>query len=262
VTKYEDTDARWRQDIERRLRTLETAQRAPFTSISDENGNELVRMDRDGFHVYDPTTGDELVSIGNNTAGGGIRLRDRTGTTRAFFGDFSDPDTSSRYGISLYDAKGDTIFAIDSAEEGMLYPQQYAQWIVPTPQVVTSGSFVTVAEVGIQLLNHDVIRTDASMQVDAGTTAEVRIRDVYSGAVTNTLAVAGSANGSVLCEWLHPFSVGWGDSNPSVQMFLQWEVRRSAGAGNVTVYPPRGIVLGNRRFFTGESASTPLRWTT
>lgn len=53
MTKYEDTDARWRQDIERRLRALETGPRAPFTSIPDEAGNEVVRLSREGLTIVD-----------------------------------------------------------------------------------------------------------------------------------------------------------------------------------------------------------------
>ena len=260
MTKYEDTDGRWRQDIERRLRALETGPRAPFTSIPDEDGNELVRLDRDGVHIFDATTGDELVTIGNNNSGGGLWLRDRAGNTRAFFGDFDDPDSGNRYGMSLYDSKGDVVLAVDADREGLVYPQAFAQWQVPTMQTITSGTFVEVAEVYIQNLNHDVIYTDGAIIVDAATSAEVRIRESNSGATTNTLTVAGSANGSVVCEWLHPFSVGWGDSNPDLSVWLKYEVRRTAGVGNVYVFPPRGIVLGNRAFFDNESASTALRF--
>lgn len=253
-----DTEARWRQEVERRLRALENAPRAPFTSISDDDGNELVRLDRNGVHVYDPSTGDELVTLGNLAAGGGLQLRDRAGNTRAFFGDFDDPDAGSRYGISFYDSKGDAVFVVDAEEEGLVYPQAMAQWQVPTPQIITSGTFVEVAESYLQNLNHDVIRVAAALIVDAATSAEVRIREVTSGEVTNTLTVAGAANGTVQCEWLHPFAVGWGDTDPDSTVNLKYEVRRSAGAGNVTAYPPTGIVLGNRRWFTNESATTPL----
>lgn len=245
-------------DFERRLRTLETAQRLTKASITDDLGRELVRLDRNGVHTFDPATGAELVTLGNLAAGGGLQLRDRDGNTRAFFGDFNDPDAGSRYGVAMYDTKGDVVFATDAGEEGLVYPQALAQWQVPTPQTITSAAFVEVAEVYLQNLNHDVIRTSAALIVAAATTAEVRIRDSATGAVTNTLSVVGAANGSVRCEWLHPFSVGWGDVDPDATAVLKYEVRRSAGAGNVTAYPPSGLVLGNRRWFSFESAATAL----
>lgn len=63
-----DTLARWMADIERRLRVAETAARAAHTSITDADGKEVVRMDRTGLAMLEPS-GLQRVKVGRQPDG-------------------------------------------------------------------------------------------------------------------------------------------------------------------------------------------------
>lgn len=219
-----ETDGTILADFERRLHALETAPRAPFTSITE----------------------------------GTLFVIDTDGTVLARLGNFNGPDLSPSVGVSFYDSEGRTVFAVDGGHEGLHYPHAQAGWTIPTSQPITSGTFVTISEAGLYELAHDSIFFDAALIVPAATTAEVRATDAVSGAVTNTVTVGASSSGSVTCQWIHPFSVGWGDSDPDTAALLQYQVRRASGAGTITAFPPRQLVMANRSFLTAPSDVTPL----
>lgn len=217
----------WMRSIEQRIDKLETARRLPNSSMS----------------------------------GGTFELTSEDGHPKLlFFGTVaSSGDGAPLYGVQINDAKGDVVFAVDESVNGIVYPQFYGQWTVPQAQSITNSSFVTVAECSYGAFAHDVMVADAAIVVPAGTTAEVRVFDNANSISTNTLSV--SASGNVRLNWLHPYKVGWGDDRPGRPQtaFLQWQVRRSGGAGTILAFPPRSLTFLSSRFASGESDTTPLQ---
>lgn len=71
--------AAWKQNVEERIRALETAPRAPHTSIADEDGNEVVRLSSDGLTIFDEM-GDIRAKLGTISDGYGLELLANDGT--------------------------------------------------------------------------------------------------------------------------------------------------------------------------------------
>jgi hypothetical protein len=180
------------------------------------------------------------------------------------FGVGADGDGVERYGMTLYDSDTDAILSTAENEKGLIYPQSYAQWVVPTAQSITSSSFVTVAECQYGAIDHDCMVAQAAITVAPATIAQARVLNLLSGVATNVVEVNGdtASGGTLTLNWLHPFTVGWGDNRPgrTSTFLLQWQVRRSAGSGAVNAWPPRSLTFLNRRFAVGESDVTPLQF--
>jgi hypothetical protein len=216
ILPRDDDDARWRLAVNRRLEALERGRRMPFTV----------------------------------QRGGTWELRSEGGDTRMFFGDFTDPDGSTRYGVSILDGNGYPAFLADEDQPGAVWPMDSTSWVVPTPQTLTSGSFIAVSETQVVGLNGDVFYATGALIVDASTIAQCRVIDVISGQATATIEVnggGGGVNGNLTLAWEHPFLVGY-QNGVGANVFLAWQIRRSAGGGNIVAYPPRGLLIGNQRF--------------
>jgi hypothetical protein len=195
--------------------------------------------------------------------GGSYILKNDSGEVLFTFGAYVGPAGDTEFGVNMLDNKADAVLAITDGVDGMLYPTNWGQWYDPTPATVTSGSFVSLREARVFYPNHDGLHFTAPLQVPAGTTAEVQVYSLSSaGVISNVLSVAGAFNGTVSCWWRHPFTVGWGDNRPgrSGDVLIAYQVRRSAGAGNVTAYPPRSLDWTSTRFLPSApwSDTTPL----
>lgn len=182
--------------------------------------------------------------------GGAFILQDVDGTQVWRFGAFSDGDGNAAFGVGAYDEDGATVLGYSDTARGLLYPHEYHQWVVPTSQAISSGSFVGVAECEIVLANADTICAGGAITVPAGSTGEGRIRESHSGATTDVVPLTDGKSGTLVFEWIHPFTVGWGDPTPGAEHspFLHWEVRLASGAGPLTVFPPRYLTLRNHAF--------------
>lgn len=188
--------------------------------------------------------------------GGAFTFANEALTPMLRFGKLRDPTTAADYyAIVANDDNNSVVLWFSDNQRGMIYPFQQAQWIVPTAQVVTSGTFVEVAECGLTFLNNDVIAGEGVVSCPAGTVAEVRINDPVNAFATDPVTVDGH-QAFVQFEWLHPYSIGWGDlSHPRAYPFLRWEVRRVSGAGNVTAFPPRQLCIKSNLACTHESST-------
>ena len=147
------------------------------------------------------------------------------------------------------------------ADRGMVYPHEHTQWVSPdyTALVLADGE-LNKAECELQLVNGDIIQFSGALVIPSGTTCDVSIYEVFTATYV-TQSIAGPVNGFV-CEWLHPYSVGWGTSGDNEglgsSMLLSYRVEVTAGAGTAFVYPPRSLMIRNSRFTSNESATTPF----
>lgn len=199
-------------EIERRLRTLETSQRASNTSITDEDGNELVRFDRDGIKIYDAT-----------------------GVLRARFGYIN---VASGYGVSVWDENAGLRFEVN--DDGYRDP-----WL-PHPMIsagvstnVTGGSFAAIYQGQVQLVTHKGVSLTAVVSTDVGTVGEVRLKNIDTGATTSVVSIGSGSSIEQGFNWLHGSLLGGGPVR------FDLEARRVSGAGNVIVYQPYTLAMAD-----------------
>lgn len=211
----------WMREIERRVRELEGARPMMATTMT----------------------------------GGTFELRSDTDERMLRFGAFGNADDGTPlYGVVMYGENGENVFDVLDNERGLVYPHSYHQWVVSTPEPVTSGTFQNLFECEVILPNADALQAGAVVITPAGVTAEVRIRESVSGETTNVVTVPADSQKLVLFEWQHPFSVGWGDTPGLIRSpFLHWEVRVASGVGTVSAYPPRHLTFRNKRFLPMSS---------
>lgn len=236
----------WMTEMERRVANIE--RRGSFAQPNDDTR----RVSGFAGRVDNGADPDTLYQY---------RVLDDTGAYVMAMGDIDLADATTEIGFSLYGEGGATVLASGNQDNGLIWPFDHAGWMSPAPTTVTSGTFQTIAEIEIVGPPTDGVYFSAALTVDAATTAEVRIYDLTAGVVRgNTLSIAGAAAKNVICEWLHPYSRGWGDDEVSRPggAVLQYQVRRSAGAANVNAYFPRSFVFRNSRFMSNVSSTTPL----
>lgn len=206
-----DTLARWMADMERRMRTQETATRAALTSITDAAGKELVRLDKDGIKIYD--------------AAGLLRAR------------FGYINASVGYGLSVFDAAGGLRFEVN--DQGHRDPWLDHPWRPSTPLYVpvTSGTFVDVFECRVDLITHGGVASWVQWATDAGTTGEVRL--LLAASTSSAVTLAAASSGVQQFKWLHGQALGTGPALFKIQ------ARRTGGAGNVNIYPAAGCQMAD-----------------
>jgi hypothetical protein len=195
-------------DIDRRLRTLETAQRAAYTSIVDDNGKEVVRLDRTGIKIYD-ADGDLRVAMG--------QLQ------------------TDRYGFLVLDPGG-AIARLHIDESGILSPYLAAPFVDADTDFkpTTSAAFVATHRAQLEQITSEGLYCWVVATAPAGTTGEIRLRNVGTGAVTEAVPVPDGGQVTKQFRWLHGASLSAGPVTFEVQ------ARRTSGAGAVNVYRPPG----------------------
>lgn len=115
--------------------------------------------------------------------------------------------------------------------------------------LVTSGTFVPTMHANYPFISQPVLNLWVVVTSDAGTTGEVRIREFYSGAVTDALVIPGSANNFCTFQWLHGVPLG------DTQCEFQIQARRTAGAGDFRVYAPRRVLFDDVTRFPDADAA-------
>lgn len=206
-----DTMARWMADMERRMRTQETATRAANTSITDSGGKELVRLDRDGIKIFD-AAGDTRVQIG---------LID---------------EANGRYGLLVRDGDGSTQrFRVD--ERGLLTPYLVAPVVDATDfAVVTSASFVVTHRAQFEVVTHEGLYCWVNATSDAGTTGEMRLYNASTAQASEAKVIPALSGGTLQqFRWLHGVALNVGPA------YFEVQARRTGGAGNINIYRSPGM---------------------
>lgn len=221
-----DADLR---EIRRRLQTMEGAERAALTSISDDQGRMLVNLTRDGLIFYDPATGAEILRLD----GSGLSMYDAQGDLRTRIGEIA-----TGYGMQVLDAGG-TFERLRVDEAGFRHPYFAHPWSKADDFVtVTSGTFATVFRSRVDLITSEGLYAWVTAGSDVGTTGEFRLRDGWSGATTAAVAVPdGSTGTEQQFRWLH------GEALSAGPITFELQARRTSGAGDVRVYAPYGLNL-------------------
>ena len=192
--------------------------------------------------------------------GGAFRLLDDAGAPRFAAGhvdlDGSVGGDTSAYGVFVFGDDGAMALMVQEGYAGISYPANLVPLHPPTPAGVTSGTFQTIVEGSVLFPAHEVLYVEGSVTTPAGTTGELRLTEGYSGTSTDALVIPSDTNSVYLFRWVHPGPSGLYDGDPHVtpNLFVGLQARRTGGAGNLTVYPPRSAELTSR--FVHRTAAT------
>jgi hypothetical protein len=145
------------------------------------------------------------------------------------------------YGILVKDDNGHPVFRVDGS--GLTYPGlSLASKKSTDSVVVNSGSFVPAWETVESWVTHNSIRWRSSVVVDAATTGEARLYapGIAGTPATSILGLPAGVQTEIGWNWAIPgLAIG------SEQMMVQLQVRRTAGAGNISVYAPYNLWAAN-----------------
>ncbi len=192
-------------ELQRRLRALETAPRMPFTT----------------------QTGGSFVLVSPNTSRN-MRL---FGGFGSFFGDVE------------YDGSGNSVLMVRDDKDGLvkpdihlsLYPRRgFGSGVEYIP--VSAAAFTKVWSGSFRRAYHDVYRVALVVTSDAATVGQVRLREIQSNTSTTVLNTTAGTQQLVSFDWIHPCGIG-DDGNGHLGEFAI-EVLRVSGAGNINVYAP------------------------
>jgi hypothetical protein len=185
----------------------------------------------------------------SSTRGGVFVFLDNDGVVRAAEGNVNDagqPVAGAAYGFFLYGDTGTLLVAQKTGDKGITFPNQKISFHDPLNPLVTSGTFVTLWEDYVSQPAHEVVYIEISAFTDVGTTGEIRLIDNLTNTVTSVASYPSGTNKQTNFEWIHPAGVGafatrnqgpGAVSTAALQLAIQ--ARRTGGAGNFGVHPPR-----------------------
>lgn len=197
--------------------------------------------------------------------GGSFKLIPPDGVPASLFtfGEFTHPTTGEEYyGVVGYDNKGDVVLALREGVEGLQYPHEYAPWrpdgggtlsASGAAKITTNAAFETLFETYMEIPAFDCFYTLIAVTTPVGTTGELKL--VSSAGSTATYSIGSGASGTVQFNWLHPFSVGWGDDTAPATARIEVHARRTGGAGDVSVFWPTMACWRASNFANGTAAA-------
>lgn len=253
MVAHEDTPARRFRELERQVHDLAASRRAAFTSIVDENGDELVRFSAEGVMTFEG--GVEQIRLDGDgvtvSDGATVVLRDGNNAEIGRLGQVSVTGldgTTQETGIRIQRADGTRILFI-TGERGLITPEPQFEWRnVEDPKLVTSGTFATQWQAIPRYLTADGLTVEVAVGSDASTTGEVRLQAIASGGGTfesSAIAIsAGSAPDYRTFKW-DLGSLGFEIGDP---LFVNVQARRTGGSGDVRVYQPLPLLVRDAAF--------------
>jgi hypothetical protein len=193
---------------------------------------------------------------GTNFVGGNFRWQDENQRTRFQMGTITvngtnanEPDATVR-SFTVRGDDGGILIMQNEGERGLVVPTIpvaiHPATGTAASVTIASGTFVDAYEITALYPVHEVLFMTFGILVDAGTTAQYRIRDQISGDQTSAVTVAGETSGVVQFEWLHPAKVGLYEVHPPAdtnRLFIKLQARISAGGGDTTIGWPNNCQL-------------------
>lgn len=211
----------WKDGIERRLKNLETGAQLP-----------------------------------NSTSRGGTTVwKNKDLQTHGYFGTFGDAHGTFE-GFVMYDGSGHSMFMTRADKPGIIHPELSPTWILDNQYVpVNSGSYVTVARWNPRSIYHEVIDTVIPVGSDAATVGEIRLLEVSTGQVTDSLITTAGSFQYAAFSWVHPIEPNVG-ANPNFEI----QAKRNSGAGNINVHQSREFNLTTTALVALADTDGYARW--
>lgn len=167
---------------------------------------------------------------------GTFTVRDAAGNQRVIFGLLPGGD----YGFQVINTAGQN--SLLATGSGLEFPAFNVQYRASTSPInITSGSFTATWESFFGSVAGDSIHWSGAIVCDAGTTGEVRLNDSVNGTYSAVISCAAGVQTSPVWNWRVPLAPGLQTGAGAAAIRL--EVRRTAGAGTVFVYPPNAIYV-------------------
>jgi len=210
------------RELERQVESMRAAQNIRRTTMS---GGSL-RVTQDG---------DEVARVGVGAYSGYAGTR---------------PDRRS---LRVQSQAGSLMF-LATAEDGLVWPPVQAPFGRLNDSItVTSGTFDAYWQ-SYLVLTAGTVNALATCTADVATTGEVRLSVGGTGLVTDARPIAAGAQTDVSFAWdLDGLGVAIGTS-----LFLNVQVRRTSGSGNVHTYLPRPARMSDRVVFGGTTSGVPI----
>lgn len=170
----------------------------------------------------------------SSLTGGKITALNDTGQRVAEYGSL----VGGGYGLAVNDADTLESLFIMSDDDGLVTPDRHHNWRDATNGFVnvTAGAFTPVYRTVVLLPVARVVRCVVTTIQAAATTGELRLT-IEGVASTSTKTLPAGVQTETVFMWAHGQSIGLGGFAQSWVL----EARRTAGAGNVTVYEPDGL---------------------
>lgn len=131
-----------------------------------------------------------------------------------------------------------------SQDRGLEAPLSYSTWVSGTTPsfTTTSATYVTAWTLYLQNLDSDCFAAEWFVYVPVGTTAQFEFDMPGTGGATDTFTTVGAGTEVRKLRWLHEQPL---DAWPTSTYQVRLKVRRTAGAGTITVYQPTDMAQGD-----------------
>jgi hypothetical protein len=197
--------------------------------------------------------------------GGAFRFLDDAGQPRLTLGTITPVgavgDPSEPYGNFVFGDGGAIVHAAREGDRGLTFPPEPMPWRKFDEKVVINAtSFTNCWQASAYWPNQEVVHFGTYISLPSSFTAEVRLRDGYSGATTAVASLtAGASPNQQYLEffWLHPSLVGLNDPRGSKVQGLDVlvQARRVSGTGDVWVLEPNVFQLESKWLQEGNYAT-------
>lgn len=175
-------------------------------------------------------------------------------------GDAGNPTGYNGARFDLLDSSGNIALEVVSGADGLTYPHEFTPWRDPNDHIdVTDTSWTGTYHAYVENPAYETVKVLFPCVTTSGTTGEVRIREDYSGNVTNAIAIPSGYSGYVTFEWIVPgMAVCWGDSgNSTVDLII--EARRTGGVGAIGVWSVYPLIWRSRQFGAPTATGNPSK---
>ena len=193
----------------------------------------------ESISVVDPNDGSPLVTLGEASNGRlGAEFRNAAGDRLVHIGELPGGATGLEAGSPL-DAGASFLLV---SEEGIRLPYLSHGWTIRDDyRVITSGSYVTTHEAVVGIVTHGTVGADyLVVSCDSGTVGKARVRCSVGGTTSEVTCPSGVSS-NLRLRWDNSANLVL-QSGP-VSFF--YEVLRVSGAGNVNVYNPGNLYMGD-----------------
>lgn len=213
------------EQLQRQVNDLAT--RAPLRSgsISDDDGNIVLRLNGSGIALHDPDQNLRAAFGRLYVDTWGVAALTEDGEVFALFGDDQ---------VLFRSGNGDIMLDLYAADNGFRRPAWSSGWVrreAGDQRAATSASWETAWSSGVGAIYHDVASLAVDVFAEPGTAGEIRIREVTTGASTSVKSIPANTNTRWRCDWLHGTQLDIADREVVI------EIRRTSGAGVVSCRP-------------------------